>query len=105
MLEERRRAFGARRDVPGAGACAKLGFGIPVLPSGGFFVYADSSRFSADSQRFCKEVLEGCGVAITPGLDFGRHRAADHVRFAYTIDEARIAEGVARLASWLAVRA
>ena len=75
-----------------------------MLPTGGFFVYADSSRFSRDSQRFCKEMLEGCGVAITPGLDFGSHRAADHVRFAYTIDEARIAEGVTRLASWLAAR-
>ncbi len=103
ILEVRRRAFEGRRDalVP---ALRKLGFGIPVLPTGGFFVYADSSRFSRDSQRFCKEMLEGCGVAITPGLDFGSHRAADHVRFAYTIDEARIAEGVTRLASWLAAR-
>jgi aspartate/methionine/tyrosine aminotransferase len=103
ILEERRQAFRARRDflVP---ALRALGFGIPVTPTGGFFVYADSSRLAADSQRFCREALEGCGVAFTPGVDFGAHRAADHVRFAYTIDAARLAVGVDRLGSWLAKR-
>ena len=45
ILEARRRAFEARRDflVP---ALRELGFGIPVMPTGGFFVYADCSRFS-----------------------------------------------------------
>ncbi|MBK7792515.1 MAG: pyridoxal phosphate-dependent aminotransferase [Betaproteobacteria bacterium] len=104
LLEERRQAFQARRDalVP---ALRALGFGIPVTPTGGFFVYADSSRFSADSQRFCREALEGCGVAFTPGIDFGCHRASEHVRFAYTIDAARLALGVERLGAWLAGRA
>jgi aspartate/methionine/tyrosine aminotransferase len=103
ILEERRQAFRARRDflVP---ALRALGFGIPVTPTGGFFVYADSSRHAADSQRFCREALEGCGVAFTPGVDFGAHRAADHVRFAYTIDAARLAAGVDRLGAWLANR-
>ena len=96
LLEERRRAFGERRDflVP---ALRDLGFGIPVRPSGGFFVYADSSRFSADSQAFCHDLLQATGVAITPGLDFGRHRAESHVRFAYTIEMAKLEEGVRRL--------
>jgi aspartate/methionine/tyrosine aminotransferase len=96
LLEERRRAFGERRDflVP---ALRDLGFGIPVRPSGGFFVYADSSRFSADSQAFCHDLLQATGVAITPGLDFGRHRAESHVRFAYTIGMAKLEDGVRRL--------
>jgi aspartate/methionine/tyrosine aminotransferase len=96
LVEERRRAFRDRRDflVP---ALRELGFGIPVTPSGGFFVYADSSRFSADSERFCREVLEGAGVAITPGLDFGTHRASEHVRFAYTIEMAKLEDGILRL--------
>jgi aspartate/methionine/tyrosine aminotransferase len=103
ILEERRRAFRDRRDflVP---ALRGLGFGIPVLPSGGFFVYADSSRFSPDSERFCRDVLEGAGVAITPGVDFGAHRASEHVRFAYTIEMAKLEDGVARLARYLAGR-
>jgi aspartate/methionine/tyrosine aminotransferase len=100
ILEERRRAFAARRDflVP---ALRDLGFRIPVLPSGGFFVYADSSAFSEDSERFCREVLAGAGVAFTPGIDFGTHRAVAHVRFAYTIEMAKLEDGVARLARYL----
>jgi len=100
LLEERRHAFEARRDflVP---ALRELGFGVPVTPTGGFFVYADCSAFGTDSERFCRDVLEGCGVAITPGLDFGAHRAGRHVRFAYTIDQAKLEDGVARLARFL----
>ena len=100
IVEERRQAFRARRDflVP---ALRELGFGIPVMPNGGFFVYADITRFSDDSERFCREVLEGAGVALTPGIDFGRHRAADHVRFSYTIGESQLAEAIARLRAFL----
>ena len=103
LLEARRLAFRKRRDflVP---ALRELGFGIPVTPGGGFFVYADSSRFAADSQAFCREVLEAVGVAITPGLDFGRHRAASHVRFAYTIEMAKLEDGVSRLRRFLRER-
>jgi aspartate/methionine/tyrosine aminotransferase len=100
LLEERRLAFRSRRDllVP---ALRSLGFGVPVTPDGGFFVYADCSRFCDDSERFCRDVLEGAGVAITPGIDFGRHRASAHVRFAYTIGQAKIEEGIARLTRFL----
>lgn len=101
ILEGRRRAFAARRDflVP---ALRKLGFGIPVMPGGGFFVYADCSRFTDDSLAFCRHVLEATGVAFTPGVDFGDHRSNAHVRFAYTIALEKLEEGVERLAGHLA---
>jgi aspartate/methionine/tyrosine aminotransferase len=101
LLEERRRAFRERRDflVP---SLRELGFGVPVMPGGGFFVYADCSRFSRDSLAFCRDVLERTGVAITPGIDFGEHRAAEHVRFSYTIALDKLREGVARLRGALA---
>jgi len=100
ILEARRLAFKARRDflVP---ALRELGFGVPVDPTGGFFVYADCSRFDADSERFCRRVLQGAGVAFTPGIDFGVHRAEQHVRLAYTIDMAKLEDGVARLQRFL----
>jgi aspartate/methionine/tyrosine aminotransferase len=100
LLEERRAAFRARRDflVP---ALRDLGFGVPVMPGGGFFVYADASRFSRDSLAFCRDVLEATGVAFTPGIDFGHHRALDHVRFAYTIGLPKLREGVDRLSAAL----
>ena len=67
IVEQRREAFEARRDflVP---ALRELGFGVPVTPTGGFFVYADCSRFADDSEAFCRDVLEGAAVAFTPGM-------------------------------------
>ncbi len=100
LLEERRREFQARRDrlVPGL---RDLGFGVPVTPSGGFFVYADCSAFAADSEAFCRDALGHAGVAITPGVDFGSNRADAHVRFSYTIGLAKIEDGLARLGQFL----
>jgi aspartate/methionine/tyrosine aminotransferase len=100
IVEERRREFQARRDflVP---ALRELGFGVPVLPTGGFFVYADCSGFGMDSERFALAGLEATGVAFTPGIDFGRNRPEAHVRFAYTISREKLAEGVRRLGAWL----
>jgi len=100
ILEERRREFQARRDflVP---ALRGLGFRIPVMPTGGFFVYADCSAFALDSERFALEALQATGVAFTPGIDFGRNRPEAHVRFAYTIARPQLEEGVRRLARWL----
>jgi aspartate/methionine/tyrosine aminotransferase len=103
ILESRRQAFEKRRDflVP---ALRSLGFRIPVMPTGGFFVYADCSDLTDDSERFCRDVLEGSGVAFTPGIDFGVHRAAQHVRLAYTIDDAKLADGIQRLSRYLGSR-
>ena len=100
ILEARRREFQARRDflVP---ALRELGFAIPVLPTGGLFVYADCSRFGMDSERFALAALDATGVAFTPGVDFGRNRPEAHVRFAYTISRPKLEEGVRRLAAWL----
>jgi aspartate/methionine/tyrosine aminotransferase len=101
LLEQRRQAFRARRDllVP---ALREIGFGVPVMPTGGFFVYADSSRFAANSEAFCRDVLARAGVAITPGIDFGSHRADNHVRLAYTIERGKLEEGIARLRNHVA---
>jgi len=100
ILEARRLEFQARRDflVP---RLRELGFGIPVMPTGGFFVYADCSGFGLDSERFAISALQATGVAFTPGIDFGRHRPEAHVRFAYTIERPLLEEGVRRLGRWL----
>ncbi len=99
-LERRRAIFRERRDylLP---ALRELGFDIPVTPEGAFYLYADASRFTDDSERFARELLEQVGVAITPGRDFGSHRARQHVRFSYANARERLEEGVRRLAQYL----
>ncbi|TXF10536.1 pyridoxal phosphate-dependent aminotransferase [Pelomicrobium methylotrophicum] len=100
ILEARRREFQRRRDflVP---ALRALGFDIPVVPEGAFYVYAGCSRLTDDSDRFCFDLLERAGVAVTPGTDFGEHRARGHVRFAYTTSLEHLEEGVERLRRFL----
>ncbi|MGD2075945.1 MAG: pyridoxal phosphate-dependent aminotransferase [Gammaproteobacteria bacterium] len=101
VLEQRRAEFRARRDflLP---ALRNLGFHIPVEPQGAFYLYADCSGLTGDSYAFAHALLEQAGVAITPGIDFGRFRAAQHVRFAYTTSLAQLEEGVERIAAFLA---
>ena len=103
ILDARREEFRARRDylVP---ALRKLGFVIPQTPRGAFYIYANCSALTGDSHRFALDLLENAGVAITPGLDFGAHRAVEHVRFAYTSSIERLEEGVARIAKFLAAK-
>jgi aspartate/methionine/tyrosine aminotransferase len=100
VLEERRREFQRRRDymVP---ALRELGFRIPVMPQGAFYIYAGCESFSADSTQFALRVLEEAGVAITPGLDFGSNRPEQHVRFAYTRSLEDLEEGVKSIARTL----
>jgi aspartate/methionine/tyrosine aminotransferase len=100
-LERRRAEFEARRDYLLA-ALRGLGFEIPVIPSGAFYLYANCRAFTQDSDRFARDLLEQAGVAITPGLDFGVNAPAQHVRFSYTTTRARLEEGVRRIAGFLA---
>ena len=102
--EERRLEFKRRRDflVP---ALRELGFQVPVMPDGAFYVYADISQVAhkdaGDSAAFCMAVLRDTGVAIVPGADFGFAAPERHVRFSYATKYSRIEEAVARLARLL----
>ncbi len=96
IFEQRRAAFRERRDylLP---ALRALGFRIDVEPEGAFYLYCDVSAFTDDAQAFCAHFLETQHVAFTPGLDFGHHRASQHVRLAYTQQVPRLEEAVARI--------
>ena len=99
--ERNRAAFQAQRDflLP---ELRQLGFEVPVTPQGAFYVYANCGRLTGDSFAFCHDLLERAGVAVAPGIDFGTHRAAEHVRFSYPKPVPVLAEGVRRIRDYLA---
>jgi aspartate/methionine/tyrosine aminotransferase len=101
LLEQRRDLYREQRDflVP---ALRELGFQVPVMPEGAFYIYANCGRFTDDSYAFCWDVLDKAGVAITPGLDFGHNDPQRHVRFSYPKPIAVLEEGVRRLGAYLA---
>jgi aspartate/methionine/tyrosine aminotransferase len=100
--ERRRRQFEERRDylVP---ALREIGFKIPVVPQGAFYIYADITEFSNDSEKFAIKVLQKTGVAITPGRDFGSHRHLQHVRLSYANTLERLQEAVSRLTDFVRI--
>lgn len=96
MLEERRDIFKERRDYL-VKELRDIGFGIPTVPEGALYIYANIERFSNDSMQFCADMLDKHGVAITPGADFGTFKANVHVRFAYTTSMEQLTKGMQRL--------
>jgi aspartate/methionine/tyrosine aminotransferase len=92
--------YAQNRDIllealPRLGVC---GF---APPDGAFYVYADISAWTDDSVRFCSELLEATGVAITPGVDFDPARGLHTVRLSYATDTASAEEAVHRLGGFL----
>ena len=96
ILEQRRQLFQKRRNTLLTGL-RKLDFSIAKAPEGAFYIYANSSAHDTDSFKLAHQLLTKAGVAATPGLDFGNHRPADHIRFAYTLDEVQIEMALERL--------
>lgn len=103
IFESRKDEFRRRRDflVP---ALKQLGFGIPVMPDGAFYIYADCSRFTHDSDAFARELLDETGVVLVPGLDFGQHSARHYLRISYATSIEKLAEAVGRIGKYLAAR-
>lgn len=79
-------------------ALRQLGFVVAAEPQGAFYIYTDVSGLAGDAEQFARRMIEEAGVAATPGLDFGDHAAARHLRIAYTTRRERLLEAVERIA-------
>ncbi|WP_042300107.1 pyridoxal phosphate-dependent aminotransferase [Paraburkholderia kururiensis] len=100
IYEARRLEFQARRDyiVP---ALASLGFSVPVMPDGAFYVYADCTGVlhpaAGDSDALTKAMLHDAGVVLVPGMDFGTNEPRRYIRLSYATAQAKLEEAVQRL--------
>ncbi|MDD5250463.1 MAG: pyridoxal phosphate-dependent aminotransferase [Rhodocyclaceae bacterium] len=101
LLEARRAEFRARRDLLLAGLSG-LGFEIAAEPQGAFYIYAGLGSLADDSYRFALDLIDNAGVAATPGLDFGSNAPQRHMRFAYTVTQEKLAEGIRRIERFIA---
>jgi len=103
LYEERKAEFKRRRDyiVP---QLQRLGFKVPVVPDGAFYVYADCSAISDDADALTVDMLNKAGVVLVPGLDFGPSTAHRYIRLSYATSMENLQEAVARLEQYLAAR-
>ncbi|MDE2335113.1 MAG: aminotransferase class I/II-fold pyridoxal phosphate-dependent enzyme [Rhodospirillales bacterium] len=83
-----------RAALPGAG------LDLVTPAEGAFYLWADISRRSNDSQEFAARLLAEADIAASPGVDFDRGRGARYVRFSYCGPEADMAAAAARIAAW-----
>ncbi|MBR7888927.1 aminotransferase class I/II-fold pyridoxal phosphate-dependent enzyme [Marinomonas sp. A79] len=99
--EARRQILNARRLALLAGL-KRIGLPVVAPAQGAFYVYVDVSSVTKDAMAWCLDLLETEKVALTPGADFGMKDAHKYVRFAYTCDESRLEEALARIARFIA---
>jgi aspartate/methionine/tyrosine aminotransferase len=97
-----RERYAARRQLLDSGLRV-LGFGVPWIPAGAFYVLADARFLDSDCMRLSLELLERAHVAVAPGRDFGE-LAAGHLRFSYAAGEDVIAQALERIARFVAER-
>ena len=81
-------------------ALPKAGFDTLAPADGAFYLYADVSHMTNDSQDFCRRMLEETGVAATSGIDFDPLRGNANVRFSFSGSTEDMAEAAKRLRNW-----
>jgi aspartate/methionine/tyrosine aminotransferase len=93
-------AYRARRDLLVTGL-RDLGFGVPHVPPGAFYVFADARAFGSDSRALAGLLLEEGGVAVTPGVDFGTS-GEGFLRLCYAAPEEVLRQALDRMGPVLA---
>jgi aspartate/methionine/tyrosine aminotransferase len=69
---------------------------------GAFYIYADVSRWTADSLTWAARLLDETGVAVAPGVDFDPLDGGKYIRMCFAGDGDEIMRGVSLLGDWLA---
>ncbi|MDH3335385.1 MAG: aminotransferase class I/II-fold pyridoxal phosphate-dependent enzyme [Rhodospirillaceae bacterium] len=78
----------------------KAGFTQLSHAEGAFYIYADVSAMTDDSNAFCQKILNETGVAITPGVDFDPERGQRYVRFSFAGSAEDMEKAASRLKKW-----
>jgi aspartate/methionine/tyrosine aminotransferase len=92
--------YRANRDLLIA-TLKKAGLGRCAPAEGAFYLYADVSSLTRDSEEFCRKMLAEIAVAATPGADFDPIHGKDWLRLSFAGSAEDIAEAASRLAVWL----
>ncbi len=90
------RRYASNRDLLLEGL-PKAGFSRLAPSDGAFYLYADVSELTDNSEDFCRRMLAETGVAIAPGTDFDDSRGQTTVRFSFAGSTDDMAEAVRRI--------
>ena len=101
-VEQMKQTYDQRREYM-IQRIRELGFGLPVEPSGAFYMLANARHLSESSYALAFEILEHAGVGVSPGIDFGEN-AEGYLRFSYANSLENIKEGLDRIEEFLKKR-
>ena len=79
-----------------------LGIDRVAPADGAFYVYADVSHLTDDSQAFCATLLDQTGVAVAPGIDFDPVAGHRSLRLSFAGAESTITGALRALEGFLA---
>ncbi len=102
-LETYKNAYEINRDYL-LNELPEAGFGKILPADGAFYLYADISDLTDDSQSFARSILNETGVAVTPGQDFDAIRGKHFLRFSYARSLKDMQEAVKRIKPWIKAR-
>jgi (5-formylfuran-3-yl)methyl phosphate transaminase len=98
-VEQMRATYDSRRRFLLAGL-TKLGFKIPVPPTGAFYIFVNARHLSEDSYSLAFDILEQAKVGVAPGVDFGPG-GEGFLRFSYANSKENLGEALERLGRYL----
>ncbi|MGQ9689326.1 MAG: pyridoxal phosphate-dependent aminotransferase [Desulfobaccales bacterium] len=78
----------------------RLGFHIPVPPTGAFYVFVNARHLSPDSYALAFDILERAKVGLTPGIDFGAG-GEGYLRLSYANSLENLEAALRRLKTYL----
>ncbi len=78
----------------------RAGFDRLAPVDGAFYIYADVSELTNDSEAFCRRILDETGVAISSGIDFDPDRGNRYVRFSFAESVDEVAGAMDALIAW-----
>ncbi|MEX2616507.1 MAG: aminotransferase class I/II-fold pyridoxal phosphate-dependent enzyme [Alphaproteobacteria bacterium] len=81
-------------------ALPRAGFDRLAPADGAFYLYADITNLTNDSEAFCRRMLAETGVAATPGIDFDPDRGNTFMRFSFSRSTAEMNAAAEALIAW-----
>ncbi len=79
----------------------ELGIDKLAPADGAFYVYADVSHLTDDSQQLCSRLLDEAGVAVAPGIDFDQVDGCRSLRMSFAGSTSTITGGLDALGEFL----
>ncbi len=98
-LDEYVQTYKTNRDLLLAGL-KEAGIEKTANAQGAFYIYADVSHLTNDTQEYCKNMLSDAKIATTPGIDFDQNRGHQTIRLSYAGETKDIIEACKRLKEW-----